>query len=254
MTFKDLLENLSRTTTHIWKDFRYRHGASFTKYPTRFLRLFYDNAKVTIDLRRTSNLQNIIRKVQGFSWVQFTCRDRKIVRDCVRQLAGDIPKRNLITPKVTVVSRPYDKLLTDRTIFCNGPMIRNRSFITERVISIHRNSSGGQPRAENFFLTPLYTTRQQSYSGTFQGLARTTFIYKDFRWLEFAVFKIQVGPTLRDFEGPKGILSATYLWAILDRRCTVRLKLRYNYSATVYKSVLQTLHYTEPSHSIILQT
>jgi len=30
------------------------------------LRLSYDNAKVTIDLRRTSNLQNILRRAQGF--------------------------------------------------------------------------------------------------------------------------------------------------------------------------------------------
>jgi len=41
------------------------------------LRLSYDNAKVAIDLRRTSNLQNILRRTQGFSYVQFTC---KIVR------------------------------------------------------------------------------------------------------------------------------------------------------------------------------
>jgi len=41
------------------------------------LRQSYDNAKVTIDLRRTSNLQNILRRTQGFSYVQFTC---KIVR------------------------------------------------------------------------------------------------------------------------------------------------------------------------------
>jgi len=35
-------------------------GARFTKYLTTILRLSYDNAKVTIDLRRTSNLQNIL--------------------------------------------------------------------------------------------------------------------------------------------------------------------------------------------------
>jgi len=39
--------------------------ARFTKYLTRILRLSYDNAKVTIDLRRTSNLQNILRRPQG---------------------------------------------------------------------------------------------------------------------------------------------------------------------------------------------
>ena len=35
-----------------------------TKYPTTILRLFYDNAKVTIDFRRTSDLQNILRRTQ----------------------------------------------------------------------------------------------------------------------------------------------------------------------------------------------
>ena len=38
-------------------------GARFTKYLTTILRLPYDNAKLTIDLRRTSNLSNI-RKTQ----------------------------------------------------------------------------------------------------------------------------------------------------------------------------------------------
>ena len=54
-----------------------RAGARFTKYLTTILRLSYDNAKVTIDLRQTSNLQNILRRTQGFSYVQLTC---KIVR------------------------------------------------------------------------------------------------------------------------------------------------------------------------------
>jgi len=40
-------------------------------------KISYDNVKVTIDLRRTSNLQNILQRAQDFSWVQFTC---KIVR------------------------------------------------------------------------------------------------------------------------------------------------------------------------------
>jgi len=42
-------------------------AARVTKYLTTILRLSYDNAEVTIDLRRTSNLQNIIRRAQGFS-------------------------------------------------------------------------------------------------------------------------------------------------------------------------------------------
>ena len=36
-------------------------GARFTKYLTTILRVSYDNAKVTINLRRTSNLQNILQ-------------------------------------------------------------------------------------------------------------------------------------------------------------------------------------------------
>ena len=55
----------------------YGPGTRFTKYLTTILRLSYDNAKVTIDLRRTSNLQNILRRAQGFSYVRFTC---KVVR------------------------------------------------------------------------------------------------------------------------------------------------------------------------------
>ena len=36
------------------------------KIPSTVLRLSYDNAKVAIDLRRTSNLLNILRRMQGF--------------------------------------------------------------------------------------------------------------------------------------------------------------------------------------------
>jgi len=39
----------------------YEPWARFTKYLTTILRLSYDNAKVTINLRRTSNLQNILQ-------------------------------------------------------------------------------------------------------------------------------------------------------------------------------------------------
>jgi len=42
-------------------------GARFTEYLTTILRLSYDNSKVTIDLRQTSNLQNISQRTQGFS-------------------------------------------------------------------------------------------------------------------------------------------------------------------------------------------
>jgi len=37
-----------------------RAGARFTKYLTTILRLSYDNAKVMVNLRRTSNLQNVL--------------------------------------------------------------------------------------------------------------------------------------------------------------------------------------------------
>ena len=51
----------------------------------------YDNARVTIDLRRTSNLRNISRRADG-SRLQFTC---KIVRYSVNR-----------SPDVTAVSQP----------------------------------------------------------------------------------------------------------------------------------------------------
>ena len=38
-----------------------RTGACFTKYLTTIFRSPYDNVEVKIDLRRTSNLQNILR-------------------------------------------------------------------------------------------------------------------------------------------------------------------------------------------------
>ena len=49
----------------------------FTEYHTTILRLSYDNAIVTIDLRRTSNLQITLRRMQCFSSLGSTC---KIVR------------------------------------------------------------------------------------------------------------------------------------------------------------------------------
>jgi len=70
--------------------------ARFTKYLTTILRLSYDNTKVTIDLRQTSPSQNILRRTQGFSLVQFTC---KIVWDTVSKFAYDIPKRYFNTFK-----------------------------------------------------------------------------------------------------------------------------------------------------------
>jgi len=37
-------------------------------------KISYDNAKVTIDLRQTSHSQNILRRMQGFSRIQFACK------------------------------------------------------------------------------------------------------------------------------------------------------------------------------------
>jgi len=48
-----------------WRQTNKRILGRFTKYLTTILRLFCDNAKVTIDLRRTYNLSNILRRTQG---------------------------------------------------------------------------------------------------------------------------------------------------------------------------------------------
>ena len=45
---------------------------------TKILRLSYDNAEVTIDLPQSSNLQNILRRAQGFYWVHFACEIVKL--------------------------------------------------------------------------------------------------------------------------------------------------------------------------------
>ena len=59
----------------------------------------YDNAKVTVDLRQTSNLQNILRRVQVFSYGTIHLQSCKIVWDSVLKLAYNIPKRNFSTFK-----------------------------------------------------------------------------------------------------------------------------------------------------------
>jgi len=62
--------SLSNTTHLVQKlsfHSSYETGARFTKYLTIILRLAYDNAKVTIDLRRTSSLQNILLRTQDFT-------------------------------------------------------------------------------------------------------------------------------------------------------------------------------------------
>ena len=49
----ELISNLA-----VSESVKHRSRARFTKYLTTVLRLSYDNAKATIDLRRTSNLQH----------------------------------------------------------------------------------------------------------------------------------------------------------------------------------------------------
>ena len=71
-------------------------GVRFTKYVTTILRLSYDNAKVTIDLRRTSNLQHPTKGARLFLGT-IHLQSCKIVWDGVRKLAYDIPKRNFST-------------------------------------------------------------------------------------------------------------------------------------------------------------
>jgi len=85
-------------------------GARFTKYLMTILRLSYDNAKVTIDLRRTSNLQKRLTKNSRLFWGTIHLQSCTIVWDSVCKLAYDIHKRNFSTFKVTIVSRSYDKL------------------------------------------------------------------------------------------------------------------------------------------------
>ena len=41
-------------------------GPIYKMYVTTILRLSYNNAEVTIDLRRSSNLQTILRRTKGF--------------------------------------------------------------------------------------------------------------------------------------------------------------------------------------------
>ena len=57
------------------------------------LRQSYDNAKVVIDLRRTSNLQNIYTKGTRLFLGTINLQSCKIVWDSVRELAYNIPKK-----------------------------------------------------------------------------------------------------------------------------------------------------------------
>jgi len=59
----------------VWlRYWHWRAVARFAKYLATVLQLSYDNAKVTIDLRRTSDLPNISQRTQGFSCERSTCK------------------------------------------------------------------------------------------------------------------------------------------------------------------------------------
>jgi len=61
------------------------------------LRQSYDNVKVMVDLQRTSNLQKHLAKGARLFLGTIHLQTYKIVRDSVRKLAYDIPKRNFST-------------------------------------------------------------------------------------------------------------------------------------------------------------
>ena len=72
-------------------------GARFTKYLTTILRLSYDNAKVTINLRRTSNFIKQLT-INGDLFIgNIHVQNRNIVGDNVSTLAYDIRQRHFST-------------------------------------------------------------------------------------------------------------------------------------------------------------
>jgi len=85
------------TDVESWAQTSQIPGARFTKYLTTILRLSYDNAKVAIDLRRTTNLPNRLTNVERLFLGMIHLQNCKIVRDSVRKLAYDIPKRSFST-------------------------------------------------------------------------------------------------------------------------------------------------------------
>jgi len=113
----------------------YTAGARLTKYLTTILRLSYDNAKVTIDLRRTSSLRYAIRRTQGFSQSRLGC---KIAR-------SPETERNRRTSQVTVVSRSYDNATINRaTIFCEAGRWSTAASVTGSVADSPGGSTGRQ--------------------------------------------------------------------------------------------------------------
>ena len=75
----------------------YKTGARFTKNLRTILQVSYNNAKVTINLRRTSNLQKHLTMNGKLFIGKIHLPNRNIVEDSVRKLAHDIPERNFNT-------------------------------------------------------------------------------------------------------------------------------------------------------------
>jgi len=112
-------KSLSRLRLLYLQDFRIcvrKPGARFTKYlTTMILRLPCDNAKVTIDLRRTSNLKKNLRRTRGFSRVQFTC---KIIRSSETVFVDSL---RYPLEKLQHVESHYHKLILRKiVIFCKS--------------------------------------------------------------------------------------------------------------------------------------
>ena len=72
-------------------------AARFTKYLKTILRLSYDNAKVTIDLRWTSKFTKDLTKKARFFLGTIHLQNYKIVLEGVRKLAHNIPEKNFRT-------------------------------------------------------------------------------------------------------------------------------------------------------------
>jgi len=84
---------------HIWceKPWSPKYNPVLGPDLQNILRQSYDNTKVTIDLRRTSNLQKHPTKGAKFFLGTIHLQTSKIVLDGVRKLAYDIPKSNFST-------------------------------------------------------------------------------------------------------------------------------------------------------------
>ena len=93
-------------------------GARFTEYLTTILRLSYDNAEVTIDLRRTTNLLKIFQRTQGYSQLQFA---RKIVQEA--QLSPSDRAMRLVSSNLANYYATVQKLLRALRQVLTKPMV-----------------------------------------------------------------------------------------------------------------------------------